>query len=304
MSNIGVHLGAWAWAVYQGSHIPDSDWAKLDTLRSAGINTVKYMLYEGSPKTQFEDIRRLRQERSIENIVLRLMHGPKLITPADYLALYRERIEYALSVIPNVYIQPLNEPNLELSNWQPENLAKWFVDFGAVARAAIPGAKLISPPLAPHAPNTWAWWDGMRAAVDTANIVGIHVYANSNAQLTGDYSLSWWLGQVPNRDVMVLETGCTTGTDPITRSVVLPKLYTQLANNPRVQYFFPFILSSEGMEHQEHWLKEIDINNLRSLAQGIIPPVVPEQPNPFPGEITIPINGTRMVFKVTLERIE
>lgn len=281
MTNCGVHLGAWAWAVHSGSHVPLSDWGKVDILRSAGITSAKYLLYEGSPDTQFEDLRRLRQERGLSEVVLRLMHGRALPTPLDHLNRYTARIDYARALGFTVVVQTANEPNLELDAMSPSEFGTWHATCAREARARWPGIEVVSPPIAPYATNTWAWWDHMREAVTASDTVGVHVYANTVEQLSGGYSLPWWLGQAPDKQLRVLETGCQTGTPADVRAAMLPRIYGQLASESRVLGWYPFIMSSEDVAHSEHWYTDAVMTLLRQVAAGVTP-TVPELPAPTP----------------------
>lgn len=309
MTNVGCHLGAWAWAIYAGSHIPSSDWGKLDLLRSSGVRTCEYLLYEGSPDTQFEDIRRLRQEREQQEIVLRLMHGNSLPSPAEHWGRYRARIAKALEVGYHVCVQPVNEPNLELKDsMTPAQLAEWFVAFEAAID--LPDIELVSPPIAPYADTSWAWWDGIRQAVAVSDSCGVHIYARDANALQGAYSLPWWLAQCPDKPLRVLECGSPTGTSAAAREAVLPALYGQLTKEARALGFYPFILSSEDAKHAEHWLTDADITTLRQCAQGIIPevPVPPsddsdggsddssDDSDPFSGSWVLEFGDVRIPF--------
>lgn len=310
--NVGLHAGAWAWAVHEGSHIPEADWGKLKIAAGYGIKSIKYLLYEGSPTTQFEDIRRLRQECGFDEIVLRLMHAQGTLPgPAEHVERYRQRVQYALDMGFRVCIQPANEPNLEFADTSPVAFTSWFVTVANKLRATFANAEITSPPIAPFAPNSWAWWDGTRACVDVSDSVGVHVYWHGLEDATGPYSLPWWLGQVPGRPIRVLECGCPTGTSAATRASLLPRLYSQLAGEPAVQGFYPFILSAEDVaQHGEHFLTEANLLTLAQLAAGVAPSLPPVQPPPvIPPVVSpdqpipdIPIGG-KAVYRVTVERI-
>ena len=308
--NVGLHAGAWAWAVHEGSHIPEADWGKLKIAAGYGIKSIKYLLYEGSPTTQFEDIRRLRQECGFDEIVLRLMHAQGTLPgPAEHVERYRQRVQYALDMGFRVCIQPANEPNLEFADTSPVAFTSWFVTVANKLRATFANAEITSPPIAPFAPNSWAWWDGTRACVDVSDTVGVHCYARSLDDLSGAYSLPWWLGQAPGKVLRVLECGSPTGTDAQTRAALLPHLYAQLAGDATVLGFYPFILSAENLEHSEHFLTEANLLTLAQLAAGVqpslppvVPPVVPPS-LPLPGDVTtIPVGGVA-TFRVTVERV-
>lgn len=310
MSNVGISAGAYAWAVFAGSHVPDADWAKLQLLASQGVRSVKYLLYEGSPTTQNEDIRRLRQECGYTEIVLRLMHQQgTLPDPAQHAERYRARIQHALDVGLRVVVQPANEPNLEFADVSPVAFTSWFVSVVNKLRTTFPNVEITSPPFAPHAPNTWQWWDGTRACVDVSDSVGVHVYWRGLEDEAGPYSLPWWRGQAPDRPLRVLECGCPTGTGAATRASLLPRLYAQLAGEQAVKGFYPFILSAEDVaQHGEHFLTEANLLTLAQLAAGVtpalpepLPPVVP--PIVSPDEPSLPVGG-KAVYRVTVERVE
>ncbi len=309
MGNVGVHLGAWAWAVFQGSHIPDDDWRRVGLLTGSGVRSVKYLLYDSpqAAQTQFEDIRRLRQERNVDEIVLRLMHGRTLPTPAEHIAKYRDRIQHAVSLGYRVVVQAANEPNIELDGMSPAQFDAWYCQVLDAIKTDCPTVTTTTAPMAPFNDSAWAWWDGTRLSTAKADVLGVDIYANSAAQLEGPYSLPWWLGQAPDKQIRVLECGAQTGTPATQRAGVLPWLYGQLARAERVLGFYPFIMSSEGAEHAEHWYTEQIMLSLRQCAQGQTP-TVPESP-PEPPVVppveppTIPVGG-RMRFMVTVERIE
>lgn len=305
-TNVGAHCGAWSWAIFAGSHLPEADEGKLQLLRAAGVTSIKYLLYEGAPETQYEDLRRLRQELGFSEVVLRLMHGDTLLSPTQVLDLYAERIRHARSVGLCVVLQPLNEPNLELRDtWTPTAVADWFNTFAVQARYRWADIEIVSPPVAPYAPNSWEWWQGLQPADQVADSCGVHVYANTPAQLTGDWSLPWWLGQT-TKPLRILECGCQTGTPAATRTAMLPQLYTRLAAEPRVRGFYPFILSSEGSEHAEHWYSDSVVTLLRQVAQGQTPatPEPPSVPDVPPADLegvwTLEVGGVRIPF--TLHR--
>ena len=308
--NVGISCGAWSWAIFQGSHIPNGDWDALTVLSTRGVRSVKYLLYEGSPETQFEDIRRLRQERNYSEIVLRLMHPHgQLPETAGFVAQYERRIQHAFDMGFSVVLQPLNEPNLENTSMSWQAIASWFVSVANKLRSRFPRAEIVSPPIAPFAPNTWEAWDSLRACVDVSDTVGVHVYWRSLADADGAYSLPWWLGQVPGKTVRILECGCPTGTDAQTRAALLPMLYAQLAGEPAVVGFYPFILSAEDLAHSEHFLTEANLLTLAQLAAGVtpslppvVPPVIPPVVSPDQPIPDIPIGG-KAVYRVTVERI-
>ena len=313
--NVGLHAGAWAWAVHEGSHIPEADWGKLKIAAGYGIKSIKYLLYEGSPTTQFEDIRRLRQECGFDEIVLRLMHAQGTLPgPAEHVERYRQRVQYALDMGFRVCIQPANEPNLEFADTSPVAFTSWFVTVANKLRATFANAEITSPPIAPFAPNSWAWWDGTRACVDVSDTVGVHCYARSLDDLSGAYSLPWWLGQAPGKVLRVLECGSPTGTDAATRAALLPRLYAQLAGEQAVKGWYPFILSAEDVaQHGEHFLTEANLLALAQLAAGvtpvlppvipITPPVIPDIPPVItPGVPAIPVGG-KATYRVTVERL-
>lgn len=310
MTNVGISAGAYAWAIFQGSHIPDADWAKLQLLASQGVKSVKYLLYEGSPETQFEDIRRLRQECGYTEIVLRLMHQQgTLPDPAQHAERYRARIQHALDVGLRVVVQPANEPNLEFADVSPVAFTSWFLSVVNKLRATLPNVEIVSPPFAPHAPNTWAWWDGTRACVDVSDSVGVHVYWRGLEDEAGPYSLPWWRGQAPDRPLRVLECGCPTGTSAATRASLLPRLYAQLAGEQAVKGFYPFILSAEDVaSHGEHFLTESNLLTLAQLAAGMTPALPEPLPLVVPPVVSpdvpsIPVGG-KAVYRVTVERVE
>ena len=269
--NVGISCGAWSWAIFQGSHIPNGDWDALTVLSTRGVRSVKYLLYEGSPETQFEDIRRLRQERNYSEIVLRLMHPHgQLPETAGFVAQYERRIQHAFDMGFSVVLQPLNEPNLENTSMSWQAIASWFVSVANKLRSRFPRAEIVSPPIAPFAPNTWEAWDSLRACVDVSDTVGVHVYWRTLADADGPYSLPWWLGRGPGKTVRVLECGCPTGTSAATRASLLPRLYSQLAGEPAVQGFYPFILSAEDVaQHGEHFLTEANLLALAQLAAAV-----------------------------------
>ena len=311
--NVGISCGAWSWAIFQGSHIPNGDWDALTVLSTRGVRSVKYLLYEGSPETQFEDIRRLRQERNYSEIVLRLMHPHgQLPETAGFVAQYERRIQHAFDMGFSVVLQPLNEPNLENTSMSWQAIASWFVSVANKLRSRFPRAEIVSPPIAPFAPNTWEAWDSLRACVDVSDTVGVHVYWRSLADADGAYSLPWWLGQVPGKVVRVLECGCPTGTDAATRQALLPRLYSQLAAEPRCWGYYPFILSAEdAAQHGEHFLTQADLTALGTLAGGgtvappTLPPLLPPPPPslPLPGDVpSIPVGGIA-TYRVVVERI-
>lgn len=298
-NNVGVHLGAWSWAIHgPGSHIPAADWDKLDLLRSAGVRSVKYLLYEGSPDTQYEDLWRLYQERKQRELVLRLMHGNALPAPAEHWARYRRRVQHALDLGYRVAVQAVNEPNLELADaMTPAQLGQWYAAFKETLDLPV---ELVSPPLAPYAPNTWSWWDGMRQAVAVSDSCGVHVYARDAQSLQGAYSLGWWAAQCPDRQLRVLECGSPTGTPAAARAATLPWLYGQLARSDRVSGFYPFILSSEDARHAEHWLTDQDITSLRQAAQGMTPTAPPATPPAagLAGDYVLTVYGHEIPFSV------
>jgi hypothetical protein len=317
MQNLAMHLPARAWADYAGSHFSPADWSKIRRLAEAGIEQVKMISYPGAlfngVDTQLEDIRRLRDEVGITSIVFRLDHGrDRLPDPVEFARLHAGKIKHAInSAYLNIAVQPVNEPNLELTAMSPAELTDWFIKY-ALEHDRLYGSGrvgIISPPIAPHNESSWYWWDNIRGCVEVSDFVGVHVYPQFVGQV--DYGVDWWCKQVPDRKVYILECGAPTKTSHAARLEICSRLYREIKACNQVVFASPFVMSGSP-EHEEHFYNSDIMTLLTTVAQGAPggswepepPEIPPGNTNPPESPPVQPGGSLVGKFLVTIERVE
>ncbi len=336
MSNLAVYAAVSAWADFGGSHIPSGPtelepdapdcWADYPLLIKAGVRSALYILWPESAH-QNRDLERLRRDAGrqgigFDNLVLRLgweIHK-RPVAAKDFIGLYREKIIHATRQgYVRLAVVPFNEPNVELVMFRPDgSVADTIMDPASFKRwyAAVVDAwkadpelgdiPLISPAVAGYAPNSWEWWnEALRDCCAISDFGGVHLYPSTDAEREGPWSLSWWLGQIPDKRLYLLEMGARTGTPGEARAALLPRLWRQVRDCERVDFAAAFCQWSKGREHREHWLTPPLLAQYIAVA-GEAPSTAPA-PQP-PQEPTRPPFGLspgryRITLDVDIERM-
>lgn len=319
---LGLYLAISAWAKWGGSHIPYERWAQYPFLITNGVRAAAYILWPHSPY-QHEDLRRLRQDAGqlglgFEVLLLRLgwERGTPLPEPAEFLAIFRAKLLYAKRLgYTRLLVLIANEPNLELADLMtPAQFGPWYKALVELWRKDpdLKEIPLVSPTCAGYAANSWAWWDGaLRECCALSDYAGLAIYPTSEAEMglhkkptdpdVPAWSLPWWLGQIGEKQAVIVEMGCRTGTAAAVRSALLPKLYAQVKASAGVAYAFAFAQWTDGEEHAEHWLSPLHLRALVDANLGVAPvapPSVPTQPPPLPGG-----PWPEGVYEVTVRRV-
>jgi hypothetical protein len=301
VNNLSGHLPSYTWAVYPlgigGWHLSPEHHNTIRLMTGGGVKAWCYLLphTEQAKTTQFEDMRKLRDEDGVQFLDLRLMHPRHdkdggSVAVEDMLGtvqarydLFAGRIERVLQYFPYTRVKLINEWGLEL----------WRVSLSAVyEHAAALGWKLsqafgnrisiASPGIAPRCPTAQQELAAALAIRSSWDHWCLHVYPRHAAEITaGEWSLPWQLGKLPldNKPVVIWESGIEKGTSAEIRNQLLPSLWRAIKAAPRVADSYWFIMDAEGQEHQEHFYTPLQIARyLEVIAESTPAPA----PTPIP----------------------
>ncbi|MHB1133000.1 MAG: hypothetical protein ACYC4L_11485 [Chloroflexota bacterium] len=289
MGKLGAYLAVSAWPEWNGSSIPPDCWAEYPRLINRGVSQATYILWPGNAY-QDRDLERLHGDAGaigtgFQVLVLRLgtPKGEHPGTPAAFIAKHKLKVMHAKAQgYRQILVLRFNEPNAELviensdgtftvvmtpteyDVWDAEVVRLWKVD------PDLADILLIGPPIAGyneisnHPGSSWLWWDScIRAANARSDLGGVNLYPARLAEMglgkrptdsgVPGYSLPWWQGQMPGKQLWVCELGCRTGTPALTRDALLPELWRQVKACADVAGSGWFAQWAKGPEHTQHW---------------------------------------------------
>lgn len=311
MNNLSGHLPSYTWAEFPrgigGWHLSPEHHNTINLMVAGGVKSWCYILpyTEQAKTTQFEDIRKLREEDGVQSLDLRLMHprhgdnggpvavGDMLGTVQARYDLFAGRIEHVLKHFPFTRVKLINEWGLEL----------WRVPLSAVyTHAAELGYKLRrafgnrisvgSPGIAPRCPTASQELNAALAIRSSWDHWCLHVYPRHAAEIVADeWSLPWQLGQLPldQKPVVIWESGIERDTSAEIRNQLLPLLWQAIRRAPRVADSYWFIMDAEGQEHKEHFYTPLQIAHylgvIASDTPAPPPPPIPTIPSTPSGSL-------------------
>lgn len=287
-----IHLGAHPWAVHGTDILPRDDWRYADRLARNGDRSALMICWGNSGNNNSPAIFQRLSDYGYQEVGLRLYHGHgRLPDPGAYLNEHTPMLEAALNWPMRVYVKPVNEPDLELLDMsEPGMLADWYVRFYTLCRERFgPSSRfeITGVPVAPYSPNAWHYWEGLRRCVEVADSWAVHLYPGNLDELRGDWSLPWWLGQLPpGTPIRVTECGARPGTDAATRLQVIPALLRQIRACPQVRSEHVYITSTER-EHEEHHYTEPLVDAMCAVLREPVE-TAPPPAEPPPGTVPVP----------------
>ncbi len=243
MAKLGIVWDNYTYAEFPpgtgGSHVPD--WAQNKLFVAGGIKTacIIVMPDAGVLDTHREDVRRSRQEAGVERLYVRLGDWGELNSAANRFAQIDGFVGYCLQWYPEVTLLGVNELRLDLTGVTALGALEHTRDLRSLLRAKYGNrVRLGSPTVNAYSEQSERDLAEIAAHPDWYDVFSANVYPHNRSELTGKWSLPWFLAMAPaGKPVVVWEynghrtmEGFRMTADE--RTALLPYLHAQMLDSP------------------------------------------------------------------------